>query len=145
MTIADKKAYTEVYEVLKHISQEELNKIPSHVINFLECNRDKTYIFTYDVSQSLKEQKISRKANSIIILLFKRYFATEVQREKINNILRQNELIYQRELEEKYKSDDIFKKNNMEKTKSENVAMVKYKESILKKIINKIISFYKKS
>ena len=146
MTIVNRRAYTEVLEILKHISQEELNKIPTEIIKFMEDNRDNTYNFTYDVSQSLGEQKVLRETNSIIIYIFKKYFATDVQKEKINNILMQNELIYQKNLKEKYNPELLFKKkeckieeekelieNNMEE-----VSLIEYKENIFIKLIKKI-------
>lgn len=138
MTIVDKRAYTEVCEILKHVSKEEINKIPKEIIKFFENNKDEKYNFTYDVSQSLEEQKVLRKTNSIIIYLFKEYFATNVQKDKINNILRQNELIYQKDLMEKYKTDNLFKKHNLEKIGENEVAIVEYKGSLFKRIINKI-------
>lgn len=146
MTIVNRRAYTEVLEILKHISQEELNKIPTEIIKFMEDNRDNTYNFTYDVSQSLGEQKVLRETNSIIIYIFKKYFATDVQKEKINNILMQNELIYQKNLKEKYNPELLFKKKEYkiedEKESIENnmeeVSLIEYKENIFIKLIKKI-------
>lgn len=146
MTIVNRRAYTEVLEILKHISQEELNKIPTEIIKFMEDNRDNTYNFTYDVSQSLGEQKVLRETNSIIIYIFKKYFATDVQKEKINNILMKNELIYQKELKEKYNPELLFKKKEYkiedEKESIENnmeeVSLIEYKENIFIKLIKKI-------
>lgn len=146
MTIVNRRAYTEVLEILKHISQEELNKIPTEIIKFMEDNRDNTYNFTYDVSQSLGEQKVLRETNSIIIYIFKKYFATDVQKEKINNILMQNELIYQKKLKEKYNPELLFKKKEYkiedEKESIENnmeeVSLIEYKENIFIKLIKKI-------
>lgn len=146
MTIVNRRSYTEVLEILKHISQEELNKIPTEIIKFMEDNRDNTYNFTYDVSQSLGEQKVLRETNSIIIYIFKKYFATDVQKEKINNILMKNELIYQKELKEKYNPELLFKKKEYkiedEKESIENnmeeVSLIEYKENIFIKLIKKI-------
>ncbi len=146
MTIVNRRAYTEVLEILKHISQEELNKIPTEIIKFMEDNRDNTYNFTYDVSQSLGEQKVLRETNSIIIYIFKKYFATDVQKEKINNILMQNELIYQKNLKEKYNPELLFRKKEYkiedEKESIENnmeeVSLIEYKENIFIKLIKKI-------
>lgn len=146
MTIVNRRAYTEVLEILKHISQEELNKIPTEIIKFMEDNRDNTYNFTYDVSQSLGEQKVLRETNSIIIYIFKKYFATDVQKEKINNILMKNELKYQKELKEKYNPELLFKKKEYkiedEKESIENnmeeVSLIEYKENIFIKLIKKI-------
>lgn len=155
MIAVDKRSYTEVCEILKHIPQEEANKIPKEVIKFFENNKDETYDFTYDVSQSLGEQKVLRKTNSIIIYLFKKYFATDVQKEKINNILRQNELVYQESLKEKYNPELLFKKKDceieekkqLEKNEMLVVSMTEYKENIfiklIKKIKNNLFGFFK--
>ncbi len=60
-----------------------------------------------------------------------------------------NEQKYQQELREKYNPDNIFKnndkKNSIQEEIIENeVALVEYKESIFKKIINKIKSIFRK-
>ena len=57
-----------------------------------------------------------------------------------------NEQKHQEELRKKYNLDNIFKRCNQEKSIEENivkeeVAMVAYKDSILKKFIKKIKSF----
>lgn len=57
----------------------------------------------------LDKQNISIEANSIIIVLFRDYFATENQKEKLNVILKQNEYKYQEDIRNKYNPDNIFK------------------------------------
>ena len=95
----------------------------------------------------MAEQNISVEANSVIIALFRDYFAADTQREKLKNILEQNEMRYQEELREKYNPDNIFKKRNQENEIEENriqneVALIEYKESMFRKFINKLKSIF---
>ena len=140
-------AYSEVLEILKHIPKEDYNKIPNNEIELFESYADNNYTFNYDTSKTLEEQNVSDITKGIIILLFRDYWATEIQRNKI--IAKQN---YDRmKLEEKKKEKynvDIFKNRNNDKQKlnientTKEVAMVEYKESIFKRIINKIKTIF---
>lgn len=98
-------AYSEVLEILKHIPLEDYNKIPKTKIELFKTNADNEYTFNYDPSKTLEEQNVSNITKGIIILLFRDYWATEIQRNKI--IAKQN---YDRmKLEEKkYNPDNIF-------------------------------------
>lgn len=132
-------AYTEVLEILKYIPKEEYNKIPKEKIEFYEKNKDNNYSYTFDISKPIKEQKISRKANSVITSLYMEYFATPIQKEKLELILKYNEEKYQEELRKKYNPDNLFKnrvkdKNkNLEESEIQKVNIVEYKESIFVK------------
>ena len=104
-------AYSEVLEILKYISKEDYEKIPNSKIELFETNHNKEYIFKYNPNKTLDEQNVSKTAKAIIAILFRDYWATELQKEKI--ITKQN---YDRmQLEEKkkeiYNSDNIFKNN----------------------------------
>ena len=116
-------AYSEVLEILKYISKEDYEKIPNSKIELFETNHNKEYIFKYKPNKTLDEQNVSKTAKAIIAILFRDYWATEIQKEKI--ITKQN---YDRkQLEEKkkerYNSDNLFKNNekkiNLDGTKQE--------------------------
>ena len=92
-------AYSEVLEILKYISKEDYEKIPNSKIELFETNHNKEYIFKYNPNKTLDEQNVSKTAKAIIAILFRDYWATELQKEKI--IAKQN---YDRmQLEEKKK------------------------------------------
>ena len=76
-------AYSEVLEILKHISKEDYNKIPKQRIKLFETSANKNYEFTYNPDQTLDEQNVSSRAKIIIAILFRDYWATDAQREKI--------------------------------------------------------------
>lgn len=102
-------AYTEVLEILKYISREDYNKIPKNKIELFETNANDNYHFIYNPSKTLNEQNVSKIAKGIIAILFRDYWATNIQKEKI--IAKQN---YDRRIIEEQKIefnlDDIFKR-----------------------------------
>lgn len=143
-------AYSEILEILRYVPQEDYDKIPKEKIEFYNKNANKNYIFNYDPDKTLEEQKVSDITKGIIILLFRDYWATDKQKEKI--IAKQ---VYDRKkLEEKkramYNPDDIFKKNknnisDTENNTSENVAIVEYiEQKWYQKIITKILNIFRK-
>ncbi len=138
------KAYTEVLEILSHFSEAEYSKIPKEKINFYKENMDKDYIYIIDPKIDLSKQYISKEANAILISLFRDYFATEKQKTVLENLLNQNQVKLEKEKREKYNPDNIFKKD---KEEAKNVVInemspAEYKESIIKRIMTKILKFF---
>lgn len=137
-------AYSEILGILKHISKEDYNKIPKEKIVFFQNNYNKEYNFTYDMNKTLDEQNVSKKAKTIIAILFRDYWATDAQREKIKAKEQYDRKIKEEENREKYNPDNLFKKyeeaKNVE-TITENNQIIPYKESIFRKIFNNIMSF----
>lgn len=138
-------ACKEIVEILKYISIEDYNKIPKEKINVFEKNADIDYVFNYNPDITLEEQNVSKITKAIIIILFRDYWATKEQKEKIQT--RQNKyfLEVEKEKSKRYNPDNIFKSNeNENKDNSINVSIIEYKESFFKKIINKIKKILKK-
>ena len=141
------KAYTEVIEIISHFPKEEYEKIPAEKIEFYKNNMDKDYIFKINPSKDLDKQNISREANAIIIILYKKYFANEEQKKKIDKILAENSRKEELEKSKKYNPDNLFKKNSkkeiIEKVGSDNNnSMIEYKENFfikIKKFIFKLL------
>lgn len=140
------KAYVEVLEIINSLSAEEYSKIPEEEIEFFERNKDENYSFTFDETKSLNEQDFSSEAKAIIVLLFQKYFATEEENERINNLLDENEKIHQEELREKYNPDNLFKKEEAIKEEiiEEKLPAEIKKESFIQRVINKIKNLFSK-
>lgn len=142
------KAYKEVLEIIKYLPKEEYERIPKEKIEFFEQNCDKEYNFIFDISKTLEEQEFLRETNAIIVTLFRDYFATDTQKEKLERILIANEQKYQEELRKKYNPEDIFKKQEkvyQKPIENENMQMIEVKEeNLLQKVFNKIINWIKK-
>ena len=154
------KAYKEVLEILKYVPRESVEKIPKQMIETFKKKRDKNHFFEVDVTKSFEEQNLLEETKVIFAIIFRDYWATPYQREKI----KAKENYEMQKLEEeklkKYNPDDLFKRKIKEKNgesfqkdfkenieeelkkteQKENKLPVEYKE----KFYTKIIKFFKK-
>ena len=141
------KAYTEVLEILKYLPQNEYNKIDTERIKFFEANKDTSYKFRINPDKPLEKQNITIEANSIIIVLFRDYFATETQKKKLNVILKQNEYKYQEEIKNEYNLNDIFKarkSNSFNVVENNNLPIEVKENNFFKKLIAYIKNLFRK-
>ena len=138
-----KNAYTEVYTILQDLNEEEYNKIPFEVVETIEKNRNEEYDYELDEELKLKDQQMLPETKAILFNLFRDYLATPEQKSKI--IRMQNEERQKNELKKQqmYKSDIFVNKpkENFTEENNEEMRIVRYKENIFKKILNKIKNF----
>lgn len=112
-------ACAEVVRILDFVPYRDYKKIPKDVILHYEKNASENCDFEYDINCSLDEQNVSKTAKTIIAILFRDYWATLEQKNKILNY-EKNETIKEENIKkEKYNSNDIFK-NNTKSTIIEN-------------------------
>lgn len=146
--INNANAMAEVIYYLKGIKQEDINKIPKTLMQYLNENASKDYMCDFDYNKPLKELDILDETRGIIGMICYNYWCvTKQQKELYLKKLSQNEQQYQEILHKKYNPDDIFKKNNLKENNKENsikneVSIVEYKESIIKRIITKIKNLF---
>lgn len=137
-------AFSEVLDVLQHSELEVIEKIPLEIIRKIKEKSSKEYISK--PSDDI-DFNISEKAKSILAVIYQDYLCDDdVEAEEFRQRLIDNEIKYQEELRKKYSSNDIFKKVETSKqnsNSSENVQMMEYKESIFKKVLNKIKMWFK--
>lgn len=156
-------ALYQVNEVIKHMEETLKDKIPETYISYIEQNKAKNYNWIYNESQELYNQDLLPKAKSILTVLYQDFLCNEEEKEKLKLILANNENKFQEQTKKKYNSDNLFKNKNLEKNsainsdistttqskynnenidnekiKKENMEITEYKESFLKKLINKI-------
>lgn len=112
-------ACAEVIRILDYIPYKEYKKIPKDVILHYEKNASKGCDFEYDIKCSLDEQNVSKTAKTIIAILFRDYWATLEQKNKILNYEKYEAIKEENIKKEKYNSNDIFK-NNYKRIISEN-------------------------
>lgn len=139
MTNTYARAYTEVIEILSYFSKEEYNKIPEEKISFYKKHMDKDYIYSINPEIDVSKQEISKEANAILISLFRDYFATEKQLQTLNSLLNQNQEKLEKIKTEKYKYNDIFKKEISES--SQNSLITTQEISFIQKIVKKVKKF----
>ena len=142
MDIKTKEIYSEVYGILNMLGNNYIMKLPSSLYKMIEEKKSNEYHPKYDSEVSLEEQNIRRESISMIALFHLNYWcSSNEEKENLKTIFKDNETKYQTELRRKYNPDNLFKRQSSEQKESsitKEIAMVEYKESILKKFINKI-------
>ena len=143
MSEINKKAVSEVIDVLKHSEIEVTQKIPKKFIEFLTKNSDRDYIPNIDYSEENWENSIEEDAKVLIALIYRDYIMSEEEKEKV---IEEAE-IQEQEIREKYNPDNLFKKNSkIENEKSQDDTEQEVQKSLLiikeekwyERIINKI-------
>lgn len=143
MNIKTKEIYSEVYQVLNLLGNEYIDKLPKSLFNMLEEKRNINYEPKYTEDLPLNKQNIKKETLSIIALLHLNYWCENVnEKNELNQMFKNNEDRYQDELRKKYDPDNIFKKHIQENIIKNEVGLVEYKESIFKRLINKIKSLF---
>lgn len=121
-------AYKEVMEVLNHMSEEDVNKIPKEVLKYYEENQDTSYYFFIDSDKSFVEQNLSDKAKIVLAILFRDYWASEEQREKIKRKEKADIEALEQKKKEIYQNENLFEKNKEIHPKEEQSLVVPEKE-----------------
>lgn len=138
-------AYKEIYEILKIFPSELVNKVPKDKIDFFYKNMDNNY--EYNISkETFDGQTMLEETAAILTILFRDYWATPMQKEKILAYENSARKKLEEEKRIQYNPDNLFKKKEEPKYFEEQVeetAMVEYKENIFKNIINKILKIFK--
>ncbi len=137
------EAIVEVLDILENSEENIVEKIPKKLMEFWQKNKSTTYKPNLDHSKTINEMNLKSKTKSLITMIYLNYLCDNAEKDRINLILKDNEEKYQKELKEKYNSDNIFKKSSQksemkEKSVERSVQMTEYKETMLKRIINKI-------
>lgn len=141
------EAIVEVLEILEYSDDNILKKIPKKLIKFWERNKSKTYKPNLDHNKSISEMNLKDKTKSIIGMIYLNYLCNEEETKEISSIINHNEEIYQTELIKNRNSQHLEKVQNKtntinENTKSTSITIIDNKESIFKKIVNRIKRFF---
>ena len=142
------KAYKEVVEILKYVPQESVNKIPQEMREMFELNQSKTYKFEINPEKPFEAQELLEETKAIFANIFRDYWATPSQKEKIlaKELYEINKIEEEKRAE--YNPNDIFKKKKIEKytenlIENNNSLPIEIKKvTFFKKIINFFIKFF---
>lgn len=135
------KAYKEVIEILKYVPQESVNKIPKTMLETFEKKMDKDYVFNVDINKSFEEQNLLEETKDIFAVIFRDYWATPYQRERIKAKEKYDRQKIEEEKANKYNPDDIFKNKEKDNVGVNNNLPVEIKKE---NFFKKLISFIKK-
>lgn len=109
------KAYKEVFEILKYLPEESLKKIPKEMLEMFEKKMDTDYKFKVDMNKSFEEQNLLDETKAILANIFRDYWATPYQRERIEAKEKYDRQKIEEEKKSKYNPDEIFNKRKNEK------------------------------
>lgn len=139
-------AYTEVIEILKHVPDIDVQKIPKEKLEFYKNNMDNEYHYTIDVTKEFEEQEMSDITKAILANIFKDYWATPYQKERIEEKDKYDLEKAEEEKRNKYNPDDIFKNKKENKViENTNLPVVVKKETFFEKLIRFLKKFIKKN
>lgn len=135
----DMMAYSEIYEILNLMEDEDKERVPQEVRDFFEEQRMKEYKPKIRTDIPLTEQNLKRETVVLLTILVINYWCdSEEEKQSFIDELEKNEKIKMK-LQEKYNPDNLFK--NRRKTKEdvvmeqvENVEMIQYKENLFTKL-----------
>ena len=149
------KRLSEVSVILNHMSKDNYNKIPKDVIEGIEKNKDKNYVWIYDEKKELKDQNINRDTIAILTYLNMQYILNEKQKEYVKKILIDNQNKVEEEKNKKYNASTLFEKQESEKidinkdkenNENKNISVVKKeKNSFIKRLLDKIKKFFNRN
>lgn len=142
MVETNEKACNEVLVLLKMLPEAELKKIPETEIKFLEEHRDVNYNFSVNPEVPINEVNISRKAKAILVVLWKKYFATDIQKQKLDKILQENSMKKEQRKQEEYQYSDMFKNNTQKIINLPTVIEEKWYEKVWNKIKDAIFNIF---
>lgn len=141
-------AISETLDILDHIKKADVDKISERFLRFLKENASNRYISTIDFNKPLKEMNLNPKTIGMLSIINKKFWCNDQQRKEFERKLKDNELIYQNELREKYNPDNLFQKSNnndYDFTKNQEMSLKKVEKlSILQRILNKIQKIFSK-
>ena len=104
-----KIACAEVLEIISYIPFIDYIKIPIKKLQLFKKYAKDGINFSYNPELSLEEQNVSEKAKTIIALLYRDYWATPLQKEKIIAKEQNDRQKFDQENREKYSSENLFK------------------------------------
>lgn len=134
----DSKSCKEIYIILNKLGV--FNKLPTELQEYIFKNQNLSYKYDINVDLPLIYQIDNEETRRYISYIYLKYINDNVNEKNILlNKYIQNEKEHQKVLREKYNQDNIFNNDIQEnRNTTEEVAIVKYKESIFNKILNKI-------
>ena len=140
-------AYKEIYEILKIFPKELVDRIPKYKLDYIKQNMNESY--EYNITKETFDGKtMLDETAAILAILFRDYWATEKQKNKIINYHNTQREKMANEIKEKYDPENVFRQRRTEQEKidekKENLSVVEYKENILKKLLNKIKLIFKR-
>lgn len=139
-------AYREVVEILKYVPDEDVKKIPKEKLEFYKNNMDGEYNYKLDMTKKIEEQEMLDITKAILANIFRDYWATPYQKERIEAKEKYDLEKLAEEKRKKYNLDNIFKEKKEEIViDNTNLPIEINKETFFKKLISFIKRLFNKN
>lgn len=103
-----RKRLVEVEAVLKQMSNNDKNKIPNDVWEYIEKNKDTNYSFKYDDNKKLSEQDLNPDTIAILTYINLEYLVDSKLKEKMKLILKKDWVLGEEIKKTKFLTEDLF-------------------------------------
>ena len=141
-----RESISETLDILKHLPNSIISKIPDKFLNYLKENSDKEYKKNINYSNENWIDTLSEDTIQMLSIIYRDYIVDSETREKL---IEEENAIIEKE-KEKYNIDKIFKKkekgDNQVNSENEGTQSLVIYEDLpwYKKFFEKIIKFIKK-
>lgn len=112
--VLDKKAFSEIIEILNHTDKKVVEKIPESFIKFLFENMDKEYKAEINFSNENWDDTILEETKAILALIYRDYIASTEERKDLLIEEKREREKQEMELRKKYNSNNLFKNKHSE-------------------------------
>ena len=142
----NKRAVSEVIQILDHTEKEITEKIPEKFIKFLFENADNDYKPNINFYNDNWENTIDEDTKALLAMIYRDYIVSETERLELLEEEKQEREKQEALLREKYNPDNLFKKdkkNEDEIDSINNVQLVEIKEAPwYKRLFKKLLSIF---
>lgn len=152
-----KRTLADIDIILLGLDEQTRNKVPQKFRELIHNDKLEGYESNIKTNIPLEHQTLHPDTQAFMAMLYLNYWCeSEEEKQTIMATLSDNEKKYQQQLSEKYSYENLFKNTKKEEivepvavatavtAKSENMQMVEYKESFIKRILDKIFSFLRR-
>lgn len=144
------EAAVEVLDILNHTAREDVELIPQSFIKFLTDISSKSYKVQFNHEQPVNGMNLRKQTRELLGFIYITWWCNKEDRDKYKNLIHEGN-IKKEEIREQYEANDLFKNkketeqviNNQEESEQEKSITEYKKENIFKKLIDKILKFFK--
>lgn len=138
--------YSEVYEILNILGNDYIDKLPSKLYEHISNERNRENFAEFDVNRPIVEQEMQRETMAFLAYLNLQYWCDEKEKQKLMKQYTKNDERMQKEIQEKYQLDNLFKKDiEVKKEDITEIELTTYRVSIFRGIFNRIKNLFNRS
>lgn len=139
------EAAVQVLDVLNYTNREDVKKIPQSFIKFLTEIADENYRANLNHNEPINGLNLNKQTKELLGFIYITWWCNDKERNNYKNIINSNNLRIEKIENYKY---DVFKDkketNITENTRAKEMTIIEEnKENLLKKVLNKILNFFK--